>query len=105
MQVSEVLKAAKDLIKDPAKWTQGAYQNEAGCLCSLGAIARAANLPNCDIDRHPAAKLLLKVVEWNVPKFHNFAYFNDDHTHTEVMEAFDKAIYTASVQEGEVVKL
>lgn len=116
MKVSEVLSKAKELIKDPANWIQGDYAGPDNCFCALGAIGKVSMTDDDGVtwfgeaSSTPAGKLLRKVVDRDVTEAGysestTFAVFNDNYTHAQVMEAFDKAIYTALVQEGEVVKL
>jgi hypothetical protein len=103
MNTYETLKAAKDLIKDPAKWVQGQFEKtqEDGtvCYCALGAISKVMGVSNSP---NTLAATLLREVELSAVRklgsrevWSSFAVFNDNHTHTEVMEAFDKAIVLA----------
>jgi len=115
MKTSEVLIQAKALIATPEQWTQGDYEkvvNGKPCYCSLGAIGQVSfSNPDSGVTWYgevggtQAAKLLRQVVLHDLPPDHTFAPYNDSHTHAEVMEAFNKAIYLAHVEEGEVVKL
>lgn len=104
MNTVDVLVKAKQLIQDPLNWIQGNYTKMIDgrqCFCSLGAIARAAT-PDGEpvvwfgesVDTQ-VARLLLQVVGNAVLEGHTFAAYNDNHTHSEVMEAFDKAIELA----------
>jgi hypothetical protein len=90
----ETLKAARDLISDPARWTQGAfardatgaksrlYLEQAVCFCAVGAIRRVYVPP-------VAIGSLLK----QLPKdCQTLGHFNDTHTHAEVLALFDAAI-------------
>ena len=104
MKTSEVLKQAKALIVNPENWMQGDYTNNEGCFCSLGAIAKVSLVDWMYAGNQPATKLLRQVVntEMKAEGFSpdvNFAQYNDTRTHTEVMEAFDKAITLAQAQE------
>lgn len=101
MKTLDILVKAKELIQDPANWKQRTYTNhDQTCFCALAAIAKATN-PEIDFDmesfeldwtNNPAEKLLSKAVNHGHT---TFARYNDDHTHAEVMEAFDKAIELA----------
>lgn len=99
MNTYETLVAAKELINDPENWMQGDYTNGKGCYCALGAIAVSAGLTQFRSSGHPASLLLREVVESQVKtsetQYETFAAYNDNHTHSEVMEAFDKAIALA----------
>ena len=94
----ETLKAARQLISDPAKWTQNLFardkdgksidpQNkDAVCFCSFGAIERFTGCKTLsEVEGH-----LDNVCE---KLFHtNVISFNDTHTHAEVLALFDAAI-------------
>jgi hypothetical protein len=94
----ETLKAARQLITDPAKWTQGelardAEGNEinpnndlATCFCAHGAIqyfTADETLSNADI-------LLIAVCSDKHDCY--VEDYNDTHTHAEVIALFDAAI-------------
>lgn len=96
MNTVETLKAAKALISDPTKWTQGAYArdaegtvtdpfaSDAACWCSVRSIVA--------VSREwffASESLLEKAIGGGVIRF------NDMHTHAEVMAAFDRAIELA----------
>jgi hypothetical protein len=104
MSPLEDLKAARELISDPSRWTQGAAaRNDAGnetnstspdatCFCSLGAITKVVGAPG---ERRRVVKNLLRE---GLPEGHSYiAVFNDTHTHEEVLAVFDRAIAHASV--------
>lgn len=88
----ETLKAARKLIEKPENWTKHVLARDrkgkevdfsspdAVCWCSSGSI-QLAN-PNY-ID---ASEALASVCKTTIP------YFNDSHTHAEVLAAFDAAI-------------
>ena len=90
----ETLKAARDLISDPARWTQGwfaknargenvnSFSENAVCFCVLGALDRTHNST-------PAVK---DILNRHLPLEHNISSFNDTHTHPEVLALFDAAI-------------
>lgn len=93
----ETLKAARDLISDPARWTQGwlardASKNvsyigaeNAACWCSMGALFHVDGpyRPNSDL----AIKLLSAAIGGK-----SVVRYNDTHTHAEVLALFDAAI-------------
>jgi len=113
MKPSEVLRAARELISVPERWTQGAFAraangNPIGCLtdnatcfCSSGAILRGA--PNCYDHIRAAA---FDTLEWAMgvrqDSDENIATFNDaeGRTHAEVLERFDRAIARAEQSEA-----
>lgn len=90
----ETLKAARDLISDPARWTQGwfaknahgenvhSFSENAVCFCALGALDRTHNATLAIKDR----------LQRHLPPEHNISSFNDTHTHAEVIALFDAAI-------------
>ena len=96
----ETLKAARQLISDPAKWTQGEFARDATgyavrpinddcvCFCALGAIAHVDKTHK--LRGSAAEKYLSKLCE----KSRNISIgiFNDTHTHAEVLALFDAAI-------------
>lgn len=106
MKVSERMIAAKAIITDPLKWTQGYYardnegeiteanMTEAVCFCSIGALHRVGgfNLFSATID--PAEDYLNGATDtrWIVE-------YNDSHAHEEVMQVWDKAIAMAVADE------
>lgn len=99
MNTVEILTKAKQLIADPLNWTQGDYTEERDdrtCYCALGAIGKVVG---CnwwgDVHNGQPAKLLKTVVSGDLKEGETFAPYNDSHTHSEVMEAFDKAIALA----------
>jgi hypothetical protein len=110
MKTSEILIKAKELIANPVYWTQGDYEKKnvdgTQCYCSLGAIGQVLfKYPNIGVTEYgevsvtQAAELLKAAVGREVHKHETFAPYNDSHTHSEVMEAFDKAIHLAKAKE------
>lgn len=106
MKVSERLIAAKAIITDPSKWTQGYYgrtddgeiieadRPEAVCFCSIGALHRVGQFNWHSEQTDPAEVYLNGATDnnWIVD-------FNDTHTHEEVMQVWDKAIASALADE------
>lgn len=92
----EVLKAARELISDPAHWTKGRFaRTEKGspinyespsavCFCSAGALMRVTW---GDIKIYQSA-LEIMIAEMDG----NIFGFNDLHTHPEILDRFDAAI-------------
>lgn len=100
MNTLEVLTQARELISDPARWTRGYMaRNKSGdavsekspgavCWCSIGAMmAVAGSFPN---EIYLAWDVLEQLTGVGL-----LAYFNDNHTHEQVMEMFDAAIILA----------
>jgi hypothetical protein len=98
----ETLKAARQLITDPAKWTQGWFalnangdrtfgaSQQAVCWCALGAIDKFDppnffDLPNAQA-KDKFERFCLSKNEQGV------SHYNDTHTHAEVLALFDAAI-------------
>lgn len=111
MTAKEILVKAKELITDPACWTQKEFARradgtgtmaedpEAVCWCSLGAIRKAKIDLGVD-----------KEAYWFVSKnlsdqtgFQNIGKWNDSVSHEEVMVVFDKAINCVSLTKGDDV--
>lgn len=96
----ETLKAARQLISDPAKWTQTYYARDASgypvpptsleavCFCALGSIEHAANKNLLTLTE------TIAIIENVALSEHAMAVFelNDTHTHAEVLALFDAAI-------------
>ncbi len=94
----ETLKAARDLISDPAKWTQGELARDADgeqvpplddnatCWCSIGAMRKVCG-PKANFYDGAFRRLYFKV-----PSKGAVSEFNDTHTHAEVLALFDAAI-------------
>lgn len=96
----EILTKAKDKIANPENWTKkrtarnkngigvSVTSSEAVCWCSVGAIEYVWMINGALLDEfRNCIDLLEKVIGGR-----GVGHFNDSHTHTEVMEAFDKAI-------------
>ena len=103
MKTSEILIKARDLIADPAQWTQkasardaqgtrkNAFADTATCWCSDGALVRVSNQP-ADPSKYSRAGAALREAAGG----HSYVVeFNDTHTHAEVMTMFATAIATA----------
>lgn len=96
----EILIKARALIADPKNWTNGHYardkdgnpvdhrSEEATCFCSKGAFNRV--LPSDYRHWNVAYNILTQFMDGNV------IYYNDSHTHDEVMSAWDHAIKEAA---------
>jgi hypothetical protein len=94
MSTVEILKAAKALITDEKNWAQGciarsASGEEVGALnptacrfCAVGAIQKVAT----DESRIPVIDILRSLAKGSV------SFFNDSHSHAEVLSLFDLAI-------------
>lgn len=116
---SDLLKAGKALIEDPAKWTQGTeartanlvpvdpFDENACAFCSFGALMKAAGKRKHDAYlHHPVVNML---DDWHLMQVTvnllsdgfggSIGRSNDDSTHTEVMEMWDCAIKLAERRE------
>ena len=110
MKISEQLKAAKEIIKEPAAWTQRTcardkdgvdvgYMNDgAVCFCSFGAILVVTTKEKGEClrvsDYYGAAEMLKR----GFGSVYSIGAWNDSHTHTEVIEGFDNAIALAELE-------
>lgn len=113
MKLSQILINAKALIANEENWTQRHYHetiNDKQCHCALGAVSIAMNLPySSQVIGTDAAKILQEVESvWLIDKCGQkddgtpqatFAQYNDNHSHSEVLASFDKAIALAESRE------
>jgi hypothetical protein len=101
MSAVDQLRAARALISDPAKWTQGTIARDwtgkgttadavdAFCWCAVGALEKVAS------NAQP-----FRALKWAMPSgYRSIVSFNDTHTHAEVLALFDKAIGTLVEQQ------
>ena len=99
MTPTELLIAAKAKIDTPSKWTQGylarnssnnrvsCFSPRAVCFCSSGALMVAEDDNNVSsYTTTRAQERLVSAMGGSIPDF------NDSHTHSQVMAAWDKAI-------------
>jgi hypothetical protein len=94
----ETLKAARQLISDPAKWTQGEFARDgdgdavpvlnprAHCFCALGAIEKTLGNGAWTESNNAISRVCSRKFDQEV------GHFNDTHTHPEVLALFDAAI-------------
>lgn len=92
MTTREILEAARARIDTPEKWTQGKAERD-GKLCAIGAL-RMAVLGHARYasraGTYVSARGLLEGLADTDP-----SWFNDSHSHAEVMALFDRAIEAA----------
>lgn len=91
------LASAKAMIDTPKKWCQGSYHTGGfhgfDQHCMLGAVmASDVNFDSRDATREALLRALPKA---DRRKPHALASFNDEHSHTEIMALFDRAIEVA----------
>lgn len=99
----ETLTEARDLITDPAKWTQHSYAKDvdgrptysnseaAVCWCSLGALQKVIYGEDRPGERSTPPLHLYSHLKESMDCEHIGA-FNDKSSHEEVLAAFDRAI-------------
>lgn len=116
MNTIDVLRCAKEEIVDESQWwTGGLICNTTGRVCALGAIAKVLfgpdRLREADDDQegiydaligHPAVAALDAVIQSDHGEddVDRVFYFNDRHEenhHAKVIDAFDRAILSLSV--------
>lgn len=97
MKTSEILIKAKEVIANPENWIQGSYaidkdnntaygfNKNTVCFCSIGAIQKVLGSNKLN----KAENFLREAAGCNIVEY------NDEHTHSEVMEVWDKAIKNA----------
>jgi hypothetical protein len=96
--VLEVLEGALEILRDPKRWTKGAFAKDkygfalnffdrAVCFCSIGALIKASDR-NCAWYYPPGLDVLSDAV--NIP----VSAWNDapERTHAEIIQGFEKAI-------------
>lgn len=100
----QILRDARALIADEKNWTQGTYSldqfggsvepvdEKAVCFCSLGALAKVVGARDPDDTLQGEAVIVSLVREQG---YTNVAEFNDSHTHSDVLDLFDRAIARA----------
>ena len=105
MTTLQILKRARALIADEKNWTRDAYGYDAEgrmqtcpnqhsvCFCSVGAIAKASFTHPSDAERSDAIKPVLSAGGFD--GVGELIKFNDSHTHSEVLDLFDRAIARA----------
>lgn len=106
--VLSLLRAGREIISDPAKWTQGWYfkskdgfelhsdDREAfSCFCSVGALIFAANEDYAKLES-PIVQQARRKLDYEAKRIDggrsNAIRFNDNHTHAEVLNLWDKVI-------------
>lgn len=109
MTTLEILCGARELISDPERWTIGALArdcngdptyykyDDAVKFCAVGAICRV----NFKFG-HVCSNANNSIIELNfvIESHFSLGDFNDTHTHTEVLSAFDRAIKSLRRAEG-----
>lgn len=104
MKNSEILIKAKEVISNPENWIQGYFafdknkspvgrgdNPDAVCFCSIGALQKVVvgDSGNVLLDIHKVREVK-KVLD--IAAGSNIVDYNDTHTHSAVMEVWDKAI-------------
>lgn len=98
--VKRTLEAALELIKDPARWTQGAFarhkqgnaigpEEKAACRwCAIGALRRVT------AGNDSAALNAMRVLDFEAKRAgaEDVGALNDKRSHAEVVEMFKRAI-------------
>lgn len=83
----QILIAARQLIESPEQWIQGALYQPGDKCCSVGAVFSASKA----VEDHDQCERAFAALEIGIPSG-GFSYFNDTHTHAEVLAKFDEAI-------------
>lgn len=107
MSVQSILTKARELISDPAHWTQGEMarnsrgKQEAACSgaavkwCALGAIIRMADEP---LVEKRTIIALTRLLRGSIANYGSIADYNDTHSHSEVLALLDAAIASFTAQ-------
>ena len=106
MKTSEILIAARDLIADPARWTQFSAARDAKnrpvepfdlnavCFCATGATSYIAE------DQYVSADRLLGIAARDLFELDYAEDVNDNLGHAAVMQMYAKAIADARAEEA-----
>lgn len=109
MNTVEILKAARAKITNPENWTQGWFaKNEHGdrllgvspaatCYCSLGAVEAVTGVEYAEDGWPWDVSRALSVAMGGNSNF-GIASYNDNHTHEDVLAAFDRAIASTEAE-------
>lgn len=109
MKTSELLKAGRELITAPEHWTQHVSAKDAygdsvfagdatACQwCSVGALDKVA----ADVPEPYAWLRGARALRAALPSTYSIPEFNDRHSHSEVLQLWDKAIVLAEKEENE----
>lgn len=92
------LNKTQDLIRDPSNWCQGSTANIEKSRCVLDALALATRTSSQNqyvLDKtYIQVKEAIRAAMYPSPsdsESMSIVFFNDSHSHSEVMEALDKA--------------
>lgn len=97
----EILKATKELLSDPERWTWGKYARtssytetsphspDAVCFCLLGAIAKVGNTSPLSVEQGNISHVVSNAI---VPRYYHISDFNDTTDHPTLMATLDRAI-------------
>ena len=112
---AEILRAAKHRISDPDRWTQCAFARTGGdggnpigpssgsadCWCARGAIYAevAPSAPSSPLAREAEGFLRDAAPPPPHDEAEPIAYLNDEGTHDEVLDLFDRAIALAGAEQ------
>jgi hypothetical protein len=111
----DILIRARELIADPAHWTQHYYTGdgpidapETKCFCLVGAVDRAViekrgwldrfsddNFAIAAVEDSSEGAAAIKHLQAQLTDFVLVSDFNDSHTHAEVLQLLDRAIEKA----------
>lgn len=106
MTTVEILRAARELISDPSRWTQRWFARDidgerttynsakAACWCADGAILK------CTDNAEYLSVNILDFMDYVIcnesgHKHACLGWYNDNHSHAEVLAIFDRAILLA----------
>lgn len=99
----DILKKGRELIADPARWTQGAFarnkwddrcdpsSNYAKCFCCAGALIAVSGLNEIEAFES-GALAALEVAAGKNGKRADLASYNDSHSHDLIVALWDRAI-------------
>jgi hypothetical protein len=105
MEVYEELETAMGLIQREDDWTQGQWGMGGGPSCAVGAVGRAVGAFDLrEACAAPAVAALesaigRRLISGDEPG-DQVEFFNDSHSHAEVLDLFRKAIREAKAKAG-----
>lgn len=97
MTAIEILIAARSRIADPKDWWNGSVYSPPGPVCTAQAICKGS------FSHHHGSmkEALVAFIEANGISYTGLIpYWNDNHTHAEVLTGFDKAIAYLRAKRG-----
>lgn len=103
METVDVLRRAKEILSDPARWYKGNYNGPNGSMCALQAIRRgsgAFDILDENERTETARDALIAVLGFRYGDEVGIWNDNKATTHADLIDAFDRAILTEYEKAG-----